>query len=171
MSVKICEECGKEFQVRHWHDKWCGPICKDIATKRRHRLNNAKYRAAKEKVKAASMQPRQCPVCHETYEPAGHHTAEEAAARAAARVPGELHLVHLHRPGDRGIDSATIVVRTISDQFAVAHREPFHVGIKDFDAHRTAIDARMVVSEIHRLERKRLGTADRAAVAGHGVKT
>ena len=71
MSVKICEECGKEFQVRHWRDKWCGPECKDIATKRRHRVNNAKYRAAKEKVKAPSMQPKQCPVCHETYEPAG----------------------------------------------------------------------------------------------------
>lgn len=83
MSVKICEECGRDFTPRHWHDKWCGPECKDIATKRRHRLNNAKYRAAKEKVKAPSMQPKQCPVCHETYEPAG--TGQKSCDKFACR--------------------------------------------------------------------------------------
>lgn len=85
MSVKICEECGKEFQVRHWHDKWCGPECKDVATKRRHRVNNAKYRAAKEKVKAPSMQPKQCPVCHETYDPISPNqkSCEKFACRRA----------------------------------------------------------------------------------------
>lgn len=83
MSVKICEECGRDFTPRHWHDKWCGPICKDIATKRRHRVNNARYRASKEKVKAPSMQPKQCPVCHETYEPAG--TGQKSCDKFACR--------------------------------------------------------------------------------------
>lgn len=83
MSVKICEECGRDFNPRHWHDKWCCPECKDIATKRRHRLNNARYRAAKEKVKAPSMQPKQCPVCHETYEPAG--TGQKSCDKFACR--------------------------------------------------------------------------------------
>ena len=85
MSVKQCAECGRDFKPKHWHDKWCGEECKDIATKRRHRENNARYRARSPRPKAPSLQPRECPICGDMYTPigVGQKSCEKFACRRA----------------------------------------------------------------------------------------
>lgn len=85
MSVKLCAECGKEFKTARWRHKFCSDECAVEFRRRRRRENGARYMAAKPKVKAATMQPRQCPVCHETYDPISPNqkSCEKFACRRA----------------------------------------------------------------------------------------
>jgi len=67
--MKVCPECGNEFKPKHFNDKLCGPDCKALWAKRKHREASALARQRRPRPLAKSMQPRPCEICGDIFKP------------------------------------------------------------------------------------------------------
>lgn len=86
--IKICEECGKEFEGKSF-SKYCDPICRDNKNKRTKNVSKSKKRAiAWEQMEHKKI----CPICNSEFEITQQHRGKKYCSdkcrRKAERVFG-----------------------------------------------------------------------------------